>query len=54
MGDPKPVIAPGADDAALAPPPDAENPALIDARTFFWSTVIGAALFIGAVVAFIL
>ena len=42
------------DDAALAPPPDDQNIALADARIVFLGTVIGAGLFIGSVVAFIL
>ena len=41
-------------DADLAPPPDEINPALIDAKQTFIITVIGAALFIGAVFVFIL
>jgi hypothetical protein len=41
-------------DAELAPPPDELNPALIDARQTFIITLIGAALFIGAVFVFIL
>ncbi len=40
--------------AVPAPPPDDENPALIDARKAFIVTIVGAALFIGAVVLFIL
>ena len=43
-----------ADDPSLAPPPDAENPAIIDAEHAFVVTLIGAALFIGAVFVFIL
>jgi hypothetical protein len=42
------------EDAALAAPPDDQNPALLDARKTFLFTVIGAALFIGAVFVFIL
>ena len=42
------------EDAALAAPPDEQNPALLDAQKTFLFTVIGAALFIGAVVVFIL
>lgn len=42
------------EDAALAAPPDDQNPALLDARKTFIITVIGAALFIGAVFVFIL
>jgi hypothetical protein len=41
-------------DSALAPPPDAKNPALIDAEHAFIITLISAALFIGAVFVFIL
>ncbi|MCG6956478.1 MAG: hypothetical protein LJF04_10870 [Gemmatimonadetes bacterium] len=41
-------------DAALAPPPDGLNEALIDAKQTFIITVISAALFIGAVFVFIL
>ena len=48
---PKPV---GSEDAALAAPPDDQNPAFLDARKTFIYTVIGAALFIGAVFVFIL
>lgn len=48
---PKPA---GSEDEALAAPPDEQNPALIDARKTFIYTVIGAALFIGAVFVFIL
>jgi hypothetical protein len=43
-----------ADDAALAPPPDGVNPALLDLNTAFTLTMILSALFIGAVVVFIL
>ena len=43
-----------AEDAALAPPPDAVNPALIDLNTTYTVTLILAALFIGAVIVFIL
>jgi len=42
------------DDAALAPPPDERNPALTDAEQAFVVTMIGAALFIGAVFVFVL
>lgn len=41
-------------DAALAPPPDEKNPALIDAEHAFIITLISSALFIGAVFVFIL
>lgn len=43
-----------AGDAALAPPPDDVNPAMIDLKTTFALTMILSALFIGAVVVFIL
>jgi hypothetical protein len=42
------------EDAALAAPPDDENPAIIDLHKTFVITVISAALFVGAVVIFIL
>jgi hypothetical protein len=42
------------DDPSLAPPPDTQNPALIDAEHTFVIVLIGAALFIGAVFVFIL
>lgn len=42
------------EDAALAAPPDDLNPAIIDGRQTFIITLIGAALFIGAVYVFIL
>ena len=45
---------PDARDAALAPPPDDVNPALIDLKTTFTLTMILAALFIGSVIVFIL
>ena len=45
---------PSPDDAALAAPPDERNPALIDLKKAFTLTMILAALFIGAVVVFIL
>jgi len=41
-------------DAALAAPPDEENEALIEAEKTFVITMIGAALFIGSVLVFIL
>lgn len=44
----------GAEDAALAAPPDDENPALIEAHKTFVITMIGSALFIGSVLIFIL
>jgi hypothetical protein len=43
-----------ADDPSLVAPSDDENPALIDAEHAFIVTLIGAALFIGAVFVFIL
>jgi hypothetical protein len=43
-----------AEDAALAAPPDDENPALIEAHKTFVITMISAALFIGSVLIFIL
>ena len=43
-----------AEDAALAPPPDAVNPAMLDLDKTFTLTLILAALFIGAVIVFIL
>lgn len=50
----KTPVAHDASDAALAPPPDERNPALIDAEHAFVITLISAALFIGAVFIFIL
>jgi len=41
-------------DSELAPPPDAKNPALIDAEHAFIITLISAALFVGAIFVFIL
>ena len=43
-----------AEDAALAAPPDDENPAIIEAHKTFVITMISSALFIGAVLIFIL
>jgi hypothetical protein len=54
MTDPKTTTDHTDVDAALAPPPDALNEALIDAKQTFIITVISAALFIGAVFVFIL
>jgi hypothetical protein len=56
---PSPPVASGAAGAGnvpgvAPPPPDDENPALIDARKTFIITVVGAGLFIAAVVLFIL
>ncbi len=42
------------EDAGLAAPPDAQNPAIIDAHKTFVATVITAALFVGSVIVFIL
>ena len=42
------------EDALLAPPPDSENVALIDARRVLLGTAILAAMFVAAVVFFIL
>ena len=51
----EPTKAPAAhDDPSLAPPPDYMNPALIDAEHTFVITLLGTALFIGAVFVFIL
>ncbi len=44
----------GAGHADLAPPPDDRNPPIIDARKTFVITMISAALFIGAVIIFVL
>lgn len=43
-----------AEDPALVPTPDERNPALSDAERTFVITLIGSALFIGAVFVFIL
>ena len=48
------VTSTDAEDAALAAPPDDENPALIEAHKTFVITMISSALFIGAVLIFIL
>jgi hypothetical protein len=45
---------PSAEDAARTAPPDERNPALIDLQKAFTLTMLLAALFIGAVVVFIL
>lgn len=47
---PAPTSAPG----VPAPPPDDQNPALVDAHKTFVITLISAALFIGAVFVFVL
>ena len=39
---------------ALAPPPDAENPAIVDARKAFAITAWSIALFVGVVIVFVL
>ena len=54
MSENKQVTTPDAGDAALAPPRDEENPALIEAHKTFVITMIGSALFIGSVLIFIL
>jgi len=41
-------------DAALAAPPDEQNPAIHDARLTLLATIVGVGLFVGAVVFFIL
>jgi hypothetical protein len=48
------VTTQSAEDAALAAPPDEENPAIIDAHKTFVITLIASALFIGSVLIFIL
>jgi hypothetical protein len=45
--------APASVDPALAPPPDDQNRALIDARITFRVVLIGVVLFVGAVFLFI-
>jgi hypothetical protein len=54
MADSHSATVSGPEDATLALPPDDRNIALIDARTTLLGTAIGVALFIGAVVVFIL
>lgn len=44
---------PAAPDPALAPPPDDQNQALLDARTTFRIVILGVVLFAGAVFLFI-
>ena len=39
---------------ALAPPPDEENPAIVDAKKAFVITLWSSVLFVGVVVVFIL
>ena len=48
------VMAQDDGDAALAPPPDDQNQAIIEAEKTFVITMISSALFIGAVLIFIL
>ena len=43
-----------AEDAALAAPPDAQNPALIDLKKTFKLTMLLFGLFVGAVIVFVL
>lgn len=45
--------APASVDPALAPPPDDQNQALLDARTTFWIVLVGVVLFVGSVFLFI-
>jgi hypothetical protein len=45
--------APGSVDPALAPPPDDQNRALLDARAVFVIVLIGVVLFVGSVFLFI-
>lgn len=40
--------------ALLAPPPDDENPAIVDAKQAFQITIVSSVLFVGVVVVFIL
>jgi len=42
------------EEALLAPPPDDENPALVDAKQAFVITVVSSVLFVGVIVVFIL
>ena len=42
------------DPGVPVPPPDDENPALIDAKQALVVTIVAAALFIGVVVVFVL
>lgn len=48
------VMTQDAEDAALAAPPDDQNQAIIEAHKTFVITMVSAALFIGAVMIFIL
>ena len=43
-----------AEEVALAPPPDDENPAIVDAKKAFVITLWSSVLFVGVVVVFIL
>ena len=54
MSDETQVMHQDAEDAALAAPPDDQNPAIIEAHKTFVITLISSALFIGAVLIFIL
>ena len=54
MSDETQVIPQDADDSALAAPPDDQNQAMIEAEKTFVITMISSALFIGAVLIFIL
>jgi hypothetical protein len=42
------------EEQALAPPPDDENPAIVDAKKAFVITVWSTLLFVGVIVVFIL
>lgn len=48
------AVTPSTPDEVPAPPPDAENPALIDALTTFKITVVTAIVFVVAAAAIIL
>ena len=54
MSDNTQVTAKESEDAALAAPPDSQNPAIVDARKTFVYTMIGSIVFIGLIVVFIL
>ena len=54
MSEESQVMTQDAEDAALAAPSDDENPAIIEAHKTFVITMITSALFIGAVLIFIL
>ena len=51
---PTPHVTESATPPVPPPPPDETNPAIIDARKTFAITLVGAALFIGTVVIFVL